>query len=60
MHCRTDETNPLCVLGRCVECFRQAHCTPMQPFCEGFRCVACRGDLDCGEGGECGPTGVCY
>jgi hypothetical protein len=60
MHCRTDETTPLCVLGRCVECFKDAHCSFGFPFCALFSCVECREDFDCGQSGECSEDGFCY
>ncbi len=60
MHCRADQETPLCVLGRCVECFSDAHCALGLPFCEAFRCVECRGDFDCKESGNCSPSGLCY
>jgi len=57
-HCRTDISNPFCVIGKCVECFASPHCPEELPYCDGFTCHACSDDWQCGPDERC-DGGAC-
>lgn len=57
MVCDTADT------GTCVQCTpeKKNACTDNQPICstESLSCVACKMDIECGQGNACLPNGAC-
>ena len=57
-HCRANDANPFCVIGKCVECFTSQQCPFEKPYCDDFVCRECFESWQCGPDERC-DSGVC-